>query len=77
MHRNYAWVELTKGEALKLTSRTNVDLPPADTERWVARRKAAVLAAVPSSAISLEEAWRHYELSEEEFLTWERGIGTH
>jgi hypothetical protein len=52
-------------------------LPPADTKRWVPRRKAAVVAAVRSGAITLEEACRRYNLSEEEFLTWERGIADH
>ena len=52
-------------------------LPPADTKRWVARRKAAVVAAVRSGALSLEEACRRYRLSEEEFHAWERGIATH
>ena len=59
------------------TSPTAVDLPPPGTKRWIARRKAAVVAAVRSGAIGLEEACRRYELSEEEFLAWERGIETH
>ena len=50
------------------------DLPAPDTKRWVARRKAAVVAAVRSGAIGLEEACHRYGLSEEEFLAWERGI---
>ena len=56
---------------------SDAHLPPADTKRWVARRKAAVVTAVRSGAISLEEACRRYHLSEEEFLTWERGIKVH
>jgi Protein of unknown function (DUF1153) len=52
-------------------------LPPADTKRWVARRKAAVVTAVRSGAISIEEACRRYHLSEEEFLAWERKIKAH
>jgi transposase-like protein len=52
-------------------------LPPADTKRWVARRKAAVVAAVRSGAISIEEACRRYHLSKEEFLDWERRIEAH
>ena len=51
-------------------------LPPSDTKRWVARRKAAVVTAVRSGAISIEEACRRYHLSEEEFLAWERTIAT-
>jgi len=59
------------------TSPTAIDLPPLGTKRWVARRKAAVVAAVRSGAIRFEEACRRYDLSEEEFLAWERGIATH
>lgn len=54
--------------------RTRDDLPPADTERWVARRKAQVVAGVRAGLISLEEACRRYALSVEEFLAWERGL---
>jgi hypothetical protein len=46
------------------------ELPPPNTQRWVARRKAAVVAAVLSGIISLEEACRRYQMSEEEFITW-------
>ena len=56
---------------------TTDDLPPTDTKRWVAGRKAAVVNAVHSGAIGLEEACRRYELSAEEFLSWERGIEAH
>jgi len=59
------------------TSTTAVDLPTPGTKRWIPRRKAAVVAAVRTGAIGLEEACRRYELSEEEFLAWERGIETH
>ena len=54
-----------------------MDLPPPDTKRWVARRKAVVVNAVRSGAISLEEVCRRYELSVEEFLAWQRAIETH
>ena len=65
---------LTEGKILLCTDCTTVDLPPADTKHWVARRKAAVVAAVRSGAIGLEEACHRYRLSDEEFLAWERGI---
>jgi hypothetical protein len=52
-------------------------LPPTDTKRWVPRRKAAVVAAVRSGAISLEEACRLYHLSEEEFRGWESRFTEH
>ena len=52
-------------------------LPPPNTQRWVIRRKAAVVAAVRGGEITLEEACRCYQLSEEEFLSWERAFEIH
>src|ERR1700757_1381609 len=53
------------------------DLPPADTKRWVTRRKAVIVNAVRTGVISLEEVCRRYELSVEEFFAWQRAIDTH
>jgi hypothetical protein len=53
------------------------ELPPANTKRWVIRRKAEVVAAVRSGAISLEDACNRYKLSIEEFLSWQRLIDSH
>lgn len=53
------------------------DLPPPDTERWVARRKAQVVGAVRDGRLSLEQACQRYCLSPEEFLCWERMIDRH
>jgi transposase-like protein len=53
------------------------ELPPDDVKRWTARRKAAVLTAVRSGAISVEEACRRYEISGEEFLAWLQAFETH
>jgi len=53
------------------------ELPPANTKRWVVRRKAAVVAAVQGGRITLEEALRRYQLTEEEFRTWQRAYDTH
>lgn len=47
-------------------------LPPVDTVRWVARRKAEVVAAVHSGMLSMREACQRYKPSSEEFLEWER-----
>jgi transposase-like protein len=52
-------------------------LPVPNTKRWVVRRKAAVVAAVRSGAITIEEACRVYQLSEEELVSWERAFETH
>jgi hypothetical protein len=55
----------------------DLDLPPADTKRWVTRRKAVIVNAVRAGVISLEEVCRRYELSVEEFLAWQRAIYAH
>jgi hypothetical protein len=52
-------------------------LPSPGTKRWVARRKAAVVTAVRCGLITLEEACHRYQLSEEEFLSWQRAFETH
>jgi hypothetical protein len=49
-------------------------LPPPNTTRWVVRRKAAVVAAVRDGVITVEEACRRYQLSEEEFVSWQRAF---
>ena len=47
-------------------------LPPIDVYRWTMRRKAAVVAAVEAGEISREEICRRYQISPEEFLSWQR-----
>lgn len=49
---------------------TLADLPPANTTRWVIRRKAEVVAAVEGGLLTLEEACRRYRLTREEFESW-------
>lgn len=53
------------------------DLPPADTKRWVIRRKAEVVAAVRGGLLTMEEACEHYHLSHEEFDGWQKSIERH
>ena len=53
------------------------DLPPPNTRRWVVRRKAAVVSAVRRGRITLEEALRRWELTEEEYRSWERALEEH
>ena len=53
------------------------DLPPANTDRWVIRRKAEVVAAVRGGLLSLEEACSRYTLTVEEFLSWQQSIDHH
>lgn len=50
------------------------DLPPRDTRRWVARRKAEVIAAVHGGLLERAEACERYRLSEEELGLWERAV---
>ena len=56
--------------------RSVTELPPPNTKRWVARRKAAVVKAVCSGKITLEKACQLYQLSEEEFHSWQRTFET-
>jgi len=56
---------------------TLADLPPPNTERWVIRRKAEVVAAVRGGLLSLEDACGRYKLTVEEFLAWQRAIDRH
>lgn len=57
------------GEALTLE-----DLPAANTARWVARRKAEVVAAVNGGLLSIEDVLERYNLTLEEFVGWQRAI---
>jgi hypothetical protein len=56
---------------------SRADLPPPDTKRWVARRKAAVVAAVNGGLISAEEACERYRLSAEELESWRSAVARH
>jgi hypothetical protein len=59
---------------------TAEDLPPANTVRWVPRRKAAVVAAIRNGLLTRSEAKCRYNISEQELQLWECGIdniGTH
>lgn len=56
---------------------TLADLPRPDTQRWVVRRKAEVVAAVRGGLLSLEDACSRYSLTVEEFLGWQRSIDKH
>jgi hypothetical protein len=53
---------------------SRADLPPVDTRRWVASRKASVVKAVASGLISRDEAKARYALSEEELSGWEDAV---
>lgn len=59
------------------TRMTRADLPPAETRRWVASRKATVVRAVACGLMTLKEALERYDLSEEEFEMWRKAVETH
>lgn len=56
---------------------TREDLPSPDTRRWVARRKAAVVAAVTGGMLTAEEACDRWDLSEEELDSWCEATARH
>ena len=72
------YIKKTKGpRSVRLPDGTLMslaDLPPVDTRRWVASRKAAVVRAVAHGLIDTQEALEAYGLSEDEFLSWVRAI---
>jgi hypothetical protein len=53
---------------------TMIDLPAPGTKRWVARRKAEVVAAVRGGLISLEEVCNRYELTVDELHSWQESF---
>ena len=53
------------------------ELPPPDVKRWTFRRKAAVVTVVTDGVLTREEACRLYQLSEEEFLSWQQAFESH
>ena len=71
---HYEYAKSSNGVPMVMTMN---DLPSPKTRRWVARRKASVVAAVRSGLISLDEACLRYTLSVEEYLSWERAIERH
>ncbi|NDV00878.1 DUF1153 domain-containing protein [Pseudoroseicyclus tamaricis] len=56
---------------------SRADLPPPDTRRWVASRKAAVVKAVKHGLIGRETAMETYALSDDEFESWVRAVEVH
>lgn len=56
---------------------TRADLPPPETRRWVASRKARVVRAVAHGLITRKEALERYGLSEEEFEIWRNAVEKH
>lgn len=61
----------------KMLERIRKELPPSNTSRWVASRKAAVVAAVDSGAITEDEVCARYDLSAEELSLWRDSFARH
>ena len=57
------------GESLTLDS-----LPPPSTKRWVVRRKAEVVAAVNGGLLTIDDVCARYDLTLEEFASWQRAV---
>nr|WP_321254930.1 DUF1153 domain-containing protein [uncultured Ruegeria sp.] len=49
---------------------SRADLPPSETRRWVASRKATVVRGVVYGLITLSDAKKRYGISDEEFNGW-------
>ena len=56
---------------------TIADLPPPNTQRWVIRRKAEVVAAVHGGLLTLDDACARDRLTNEEVLGWQKSIEQH
>jgi hypothetical protein len=50
------------------------NLPPADTVRWMPRKKAELVAAVRGGLITLDEVCARYGLTAEEYFGWQDGL---
>lgn len=56
---------------------SRADMPPPDTKRWVASRKALVVRGVLHGLLTRDEAIDRYGLSEEEFNSWVNAVAEH
>jgi hypothetical protein len=63
--------------ATALADRLRVNLPPDDTTRWVASRKAAVVKAVNAGVLEPEKAMAKYGLTVEELDEWCGALANH
>lgn len=77
-----AIIELTaerarSARATRRAAQIKAALPPVETKRWVASRKAAVVAAVNAEVISKEDVERSYGISEEELEQWVNSLQKH
>jgi hypothetical protein len=49
-------------------------MPAPDTARWVARRKAQVVAAIDGGLLTVDEACARYWLTFDELVSWQRAV---
>lgn len=49
-------------------------LPPPSTRRWIAHRKAELVAAVDGGLLTIGEVCERYGIELEEFVSWQRGV---
>lgn len=56
---------------------SRADLPPPETRRWVASRKAVVVRAVQYGLVTEGEVLSRYGLSDEEFGEWRHAVESH
>jgi transposase-like protein len=54
-----------------------IELPPANTTRWIARRKIQIVEAIKKGVLDVEEACQKYALTEEELASWQRLADKH
>ena len=52
-------------------------IPPPQTKRWVRRRKAEDVVAVKCGLLTMQEASKRYNLSDDEFLGWYEAYHLH
>jgi hypothetical protein len=68
---------LADRSAVAETPRSLSELPPPNVGRWTIRRKAAVVTAVTNGVLTREQACQRYQLSEEEFVSWQQAFEAH
>lgn len=77
MHKTVAFEKLMEIASPTGEPLTREDLPPPDTKRWVIRRKGEVVAGVRMGLLTLEEALEMYNLSLDEFVSWQKMFEEH
>lgn len=60
-----------------MTEQKLESLPPPDTKRWVKSRKVAVIQAIETGFLTIQEACQRYGLSEEELHSWRHLLTTY